>query len=66
MEEDPGEANNLYAQHPEIVFRLKATLEWIKADENYNPTELEQPKAELTIEQLDELFAVSKPTDKQS
>ncbi|MDG2127715.1 MAG: arylsulfatase [Fuerstiella sp.] len=56
MEEDLGEANNLYLKHPEIVHRLKATLEKVKADESYNPIELEQPKGKLTIEQLNALF----------
>jgi len=45
MEVDLGEANNLYLKHPEVVHRLKATLEKIKADENYKPTELERPKS---------------------
>jgi hypothetical protein len=31
-------------------------LEKIKADENYNPTKLEQPKEKLAIEQLNGLF----------
>ncbi|MEO2016352.1 MAG: arylsulfatase [Fuerstiella sp.] len=57
LEEDLGEANNLYLKHPEIVHRLKVGLERIKADENYNPTALEQPKDALTIEQLNALFA---------
>ncbi|MFT5490054.1 MAG: hypothetical protein ACI8V5_000396 [Limisphaerales bacterium] len=51
LEEDLGEANNLYNQHPEIVHHLKAGLEKIKAEENYNPTALEQPKEKLTIKQ---------------
>ena len=33
LEEDLGETNNLYKQHPEIVHRLKVGLEKIKADE---------------------------------
>ena len=44
VDADLGEANNLYMKHPEIVHRLKAGLEKIKTDENYNPTALEQPK----------------------
>ena len=56
LEEDLGETTNLYRQHPEIVHRLKVGLEKIKADENYNPTALEQPGETLTIEQLDALF----------
>ena len=56
LEEDLGEANNLYTQHPEIVHRLKVGLDKIKADENYNPTELEQPKERLSVEQLNALF----------
>jgi hypothetical protein len=56
LEEDLGERNNLYTQHPEIVHRLKAGLERIKADENYNPTALKQPGETLTIEQLNALF----------
>ncbi len=56
LEEDLGETNNLYMQHPEIVHRLKVGLEKIKADENYNPTALEQPDETLTIEQLNALF----------
>ena len=56
MEEDLGEANNLYLKHPRIVHRLKTTLEKIKADENYRPTELENPEEELTVEQLNALF----------
>ena len=59
MEEDLGEANNLYFKHPEIVHRLKATLEKIKANEDYNPTELENPKEELTVEQINALFSES-------
>ena len=55
MQDDPGEANNLYLKHPTIAHRLKATLEKIKANENYHPTELEQPET-LTIEQLNTLF----------
>ena len=31
LEEDLGETNNLYTQHPEIVQRLKQTLEGIRA-----------------------------------
>ena len=31
LDEDLGEANNLYAQHPEIVQRLQQTLEGVKA-----------------------------------
>jgi len=60
LEEDLGERNNLYLKHPEIVYRLKVGLEKIKADENYHPTDLEQPKASLTIEQLNALFTGSK------
>jgi arylsulfatase A len=56
LEEDLGEANNLYLKHPGIVHRLKAGLEKIKADEKYNPTALEQPDETLTIEQLNALF----------
>lgn len=56
VEENIAETNNLYTQHPEIVHRLMAGLEKIKADENYNPTRLEQPKEKLTIEQLNALF----------
>ncbi|MCP4855780.1 MAG: arylsulfatase [Fuerstiella sp.] len=56
LDEDLGEANNLYTQHPGIVHRLKVGLEKIKADENYNPTALEQPKEKLSIEQLNALF----------
>jgi len=43
-------------QHPEIVHRLKLTLEKIKADENYSPTALEQPEESLSLEQLNMLF----------
>ena len=64
MEEDLGEANNLYLKHPEVVHRMKTTLEKIKANENYRPTELEQPEEELTIGQLNGLFAASKSTDR--
>ena len=56
MEEDLGEANNLYTQYPEIVHRLKVGLEKIKVDENYNPTALKQLKETLSIEQLNALF----------
>ena len=49
LDERPGEANNLYFKHRKIVPRLKVTLERIKADEYYNPTELEPPDT-LTIE----------------
>ncbi len=56
MEEDLGETKNVYTQHPEIVHRLKAGLEKIKADENYNPTALKQPDETLTIEELNALF----------
>ena len=56
LEEDLGETNNLYTQHPKIVHRLMVGLDRIKADENYNPTKLEQPKETLTIEQLNVLF----------
>ena len=31
LDDDPGEMNNLYAQHPEIVASLKAKLEELKA-----------------------------------
>ena len=31
LKEDLGETNNLYTQHPEIVQRLRQTLEEIKA-----------------------------------
>jgi len=51
LEEDLGERNNLYLKHPEIVHRLKVGLEKIKADENYNPTALEQPKQSATDRQ---------------
>ena len=57
LEEDLGEANNLYLKHPEIVHRLKVGLEKIKANENHNLTALEQPKEKLTIEQLNALFS---------
>ncbi len=60
LEEDLGEANNLYLKHPDIVHRLKVGLEKIKADENYNPTTLKQPKEKLTIEQLNALFRTPK------
>mgnify|MGYP003796125739 FL=1 len=43
-------------KHPEIVHRLKVGLEKIKADENYNPTALEQPEETLTIEELNALL----------
>ena len=56
LEVDLGEADNLYRKHPDIVHRLKVGLEKIKADENYNPTVLEQPRKTLTLEQLDALF----------
>lgn len=56
LEEDLGETNNLYLKHPEIVQRLKADLEKIKADEHCNRTERQQPKERLTIEQLNALF----------
>ncbi len=56
LEEDLGETKNGYTQHPEIVHRLKAGLEKIKADENYNPTALKQPNETLTIEELNALF----------
>ena len=59
LDEDPGEANNLYRQHPGIVHRLKTGLEKIRADENYNPTHLEKPKETLSIGELDTLFATS-------
>ena len=66
IEKDLGEANNLYRKHPEIVHRLKATLEKIKADETYHPTELEQPSEKLTIEQVNALFTPRrKPQAKQ-
>jgi len=61
LEEDLGESNNLYAQHPEIVHRLKLRLEKIKADENYNPTALEQPEESLSLEQLNALFRRTNP-----
>jgi len=53
LEEDLGETNNLYTQHPEVVHRLKAGLERIKADESYSPTALDQPKALPSIKNLD-------------
>jgi len=56
LEEDLAETNNLYLKHPKIVHRLMSGLEKIKADENYNPTELQQPKEKLTIKQLNALF----------
>ena len=56
LKEDLGETNNLYTQHPEVVYRLKAGLEKIRADENYNPSALKQPDETLTIEQLNALF----------
>ncbi len=59
LEEDLGEANNLYLTHPEIVHRLKVGLEKIKVDENYNPGALEQPKETLNLEQLNALFGKS-------
>ena len=61
--DDLSESNNLYLKHPGVVQRLKTTLEKIKANENYKPTKLEQPEEELTIEQLNELFAASTSTD---
>ncbi|MEK6238567.1 MAG: sulfatase-like hydrolase/transferase, partial [Planctomycetales bacterium] len=60
LEDDLGEHTNLYKQHPRIVHRLKVGLEKIKADENYNPTALEQPKEKLSIEQLNALFPKSR------
>jgi len=57
LDEDLGERNNLYHEHPEIVHRLKVGLEKIRADEHYNPTKLEQPKEMLTIEELNALFS---------
>ena len=60
LDEDLGEHDNLYRKHPEIVHRMKVGLEKIKADENYNPTTLEQPKEKITLDQLDVLFARSK------
>jgi arylsulfatase A len=68
LDEDLAETNNLYLKHPEIVHRLMAGLEKIKADENYNPTKLQQPKEKLTIEQLNALFPkpkAAKPKSKQ-
>ena len=40
--------------------RLKVGLEKIKADENYNPTVLEQPKETLTIEQFERIIRQAK------
>jgi arylsulfatase A-like enzyme len=59
LDEDPGEANNLYRQRPEIVQRMKVGLGKIRADEHYNPTTLEQPKEKLNIEELNGLFGKS-------
>ena len=54
MKQDLGEKNNLYLRHPEIVRRLKATLEKIKSDENYRPGDLQQIERMRTIEPLSE------------
>ena len=41
-------------------------LEKIKADENYNPTALEQPKEKLSIEQLNALFTKPNVAEQRS
>ena len=56
LDADLGETRNLYAEHPEIVHSLITTLQKIKADENYNPTEPEQPEETLSIDELNALF----------
>ena len=53
---DPGEKNNLYTKHPEIVHALWLTLQKIKAEEGYKPVKLEQPGKALTMDELDALF----------
>ncbi len=53
---DPGEQNNLYTKHPEIVHALWLTLEKIKSEEGYKPVKLEQPDKALTMEELNALF----------
>ena len=53
---DPGEKNNLYAKHPEIVHALWLTLQKIKDQEGYKPVKLEQPGKSLTMDELDALF----------
>lgn len=56
LDADLSERNNLYREHPEIVHRLKVGLDRIRADENFNPPALEQPKETLSLKQLDSLF----------
>ena len=53
---DPAEKHNLYAKHPEIVHQLMLTLQKIQAEEGYKPDRPEQPKEQLTIDQLNALF----------
>ena len=53
---DPGEQNNLYTKHPEIVHALWLTLRKIKSEEGYKPVKLEQPGKALTMEELNALF----------
>ena len=57
---DPGEKNNLYTKHPEIVHALWVTLQKIQAEEGYKPVKLEQIDAPLTRKQLDKLFSENK------
>lgn len=57
LDEDLGEANNLYLDHLDVVHRLKVGLDKIVADEAFNPTALEQPEgARLPVAQVNALF----------
>ena len=56
LNNDPGEANNLYNEHPGIVQQLKVGLERIRNEENYNPVSLQQPEKTIANDELDKLF----------
>ena len=65
--EDLRETRNLYLQHPEIVYRLKTTLEKIKNDEHYRPTELAPSPKKLSVAHVNALFAEpEKPAQQQA
>ena len=46
LEQDPGEANNLYFNHPEVVKRLKAKLDQAKESGRSVPQPSTIPQAE--------------------
>ena len=53
---DPGEKNNLYTKHPEIVHALWLTMQKIQEEEGYKPVKLEQADKTLTMDELNALF----------